>query len=43
MTVKVFSPTGERVVAKDEIYQMPLMPEFEMPLARLFAAADHWS
>lgn len=45
MTVygKDVSPTGERVVAEDEIYQTPLLPGFELPLARILAAADHWS
>ena len=37
------SPTGERVVAEHEIYQTPLLPGFEMPLARILAAADAWS
>jgi Uma2 family endonuclease len=36
------SATGERVVAEHEIYTTPLLPGFELPLARLFAAADDW-
>jgi Uma2 family endonuclease len=36
------STTGERVVAEHEIYVTTLLPGFELPLARLFAAADDW-
>lgn len=45
MTVygKDVSPTGERVIAEHEIYQTPLLPGFEMPLARILATADAWS
>ena len=35
-----FSATGERVVAEHEVYSTPLLPGFDLPLARLFAAAD---
>jgi len=31
-----------RVVAATESYQTPLLPGFELPLARLLAAADEW-
>lgn len=31
-----------RVIAATEIYQTPLLPGFELPLARLLAAADEW-
>jgi len=31
-----------RVVAATETYQTPLLPGFELPLARLLAAADQW-
>jgi Uma2 family endonuclease len=37
---KLASPTGERVVAENEIYVTPLLPGFELPLARLLEAAD---
>jgi Uma2 family endonuclease len=33
---------GERHVAESEIYRSPLLPGFELPLARLLAAADKW-
>lgn len=33
---------AERVVAENEVYTTPLLPGFELPLARLFAAADEW-
>jgi len=36
------SETGERIVAEHEVYSTPLLPGFELPLARLFAAADEW-
>jgi hypothetical protein len=32
----------ERNVAANEAYQAPLLPGFELPLARLLAAADEW-
>jgi hypothetical protein len=34
--------TGERVVAERDVYTTPLLPGFELPLARLSAAADDW-
>lgn len=36
------SPSGERVVAENEVYSTELLPGFELPLARLLAAADAW-
>jgi Uma2 family endonuclease len=33
---------GEVVVTEQETYQTPLLPGFELPLARLLAAADRW-
>jgi Uma2 family endonuclease len=32
-----------RVIREDESYQTSLLPGFELPLARLLAAADHWA
>jgi Uma2 family endonuclease len=34
---------GEIIVTEQESYQTPLLPGFEMPLARLLAAADRWA
>ena len=44
MTVYRNAPEGqsELVVAEQETYQTPLLPGFELPLARLLAAADRW-
>jgi len=44
MTVYHNSPQGsiELVVAEQETYQTPLLPGFELPLARLLAVADRW-
>ena len=36
------SPSGERVVAENEVYSTEFLPGFELPLARLLAAADAW-
>jgi Uma2 family endonuclease len=33
---------GERRVAESETYRSPLLPGFDLPLARLLAAADKW-
>ena len=33
---------AEQVVAEHEIYRTDLLPGFELPLARLMAAADRW-
>jgi Uma2 family endonuclease len=33
---------GEVIVAEDGIYQTPLLPGFELPLAQLLAVADRW-
>ena len=39
----VFLPDGsERKVMEHESYQTPLLPGFELPLARLFALSDEW-
>ncbi len=35
--------TGERVVREHEVYTTPLLPGFDLPLDRLFAAADGWN
>jgi Uma2 family endonuclease len=42
LTVIHNQPTGrvEQVITEQEIYQTPLLPGFELPLARLLAAAD---
>jgi len=42
LTVVHNTPTGPRdqVIAENETYQSPLLPGFEVPLARLLAAAD---
>jgi Uma2 family endonuclease len=46
-TMTVFSrqdsASGERVIAEHEVYITALLPGFELPLARLFAAADDWN
>jgi Uma2 family endonuclease len=31
-----------RVIRANQVYQSPLLPGFELPLARLFALADRW-
>jgi Uma2 family endonuclease len=45
MTVYRPAPDGvaERGVAEADIYRTELLPGFELPLARLLGAADHWS
>ncbi|MBI3465235.1 MAG: Uma2 family endonuclease [Planctomycetes bacterium] len=45
LTVILNTPTGpeEKVVTEKETYQSPLLPGFEVPLARLLAAADRWA
>lgn len=44
LTVVVFGPNGDqmRVLKEDETFAPPLLPGFELPLARLFALADRW-
>jgi Uma2 family endonuclease len=44
MTVVQNLPSGavERVVGENETYQSPLLPGFELPLARLLGLADQW-
>jgi Uma2 family endonuclease len=42
-TLTVFSRTGrKRVIREGQVYTTPLLPGFELPLARLFAVADRW-
>jgi Uma2 family endonuclease len=36
------SDSGERIISEHEVYTTSLLPGFELPLARLFAAADDW-
>jgi Uma2 family endonuclease len=45
MKVSINDPAGPReiTVAEHEIYSTPLLPGFELPLARLFALADQWN
>lgn len=39
----VFRPDGsEQKIAESEQFQTPLLPGFELPLARLFALSDEW-
>jgi Uma2 family endonuclease len=44
MTVYRNAPAGatEAVIPEGQTYQTPLLPGFELPLARLLAAADAW-
>lgn len=35
--------TRRRVFQESDVYTTPLLPGFELPLARLFAVADSWS
>ena len=35
--------TRQRMVAEKEIYTTPLLPGFELPLAKLLALADSWA
>jgi Uma2 family endonuclease len=45
MTVWINEPTGIRecVVREPDTYRTPLLPGFELPLARQLAVADRWS
>jgi Uma2 family endonuclease len=45
LTVIRYGPAGEevRVVKEGEIYETPLLPGFQLPVARLLAAADEWA
>ena len=36
------SAAGEVIVLEQGVYSTPILPGFELPLARLFAAADEW-
>jgi Uma2 family endonuclease len=38
----VYTSEGEQVVSEKQCYSTPLLPGFELPLARLFAVADRW-
>lgn len=45
ITTVIFAPPAdpsEQVVAAGDIYRTPLLPGFELPLARLFDLADDW-
>jgi Uma2 family endonuclease len=44
MTVVSNKPTGseDRIVTESEIFTTPMLPGFELPLARLLALADAW-
>jgi Uma2 family endonuclease len=44
MTIIINEPgrSGELVIREKEIYRTPLLPGFELPLARLLAVADEW-
>lgn len=39
----VYAGDSEQVVSETETYATPLLPGFELPLARLFAIADRWN
>ncbi len=45
MTVYRAAPAGsvELIIKADEIYRTPLLPGFELPLARLLKLADDWA
>jgi Uma2 family endonuclease len=44
MTVVVNSPAGpqDKTIGEHEVCRTPLLPGFELPLARLFTLADQW-
>ena len=46
-TLTVFSFSGEvdqeRVILEKQSYETPLLPGFELPLARLLTLADRWA
>ena len=46
-TMTVYTPAdegyGEQVVLEHEVFITPLLPGFELPLAKLLAAADKWN
>jgi Uma2 family endonuclease len=44
LTVVVNSPAGpqDQTIGEHETYRTPLLPGFELPLARLLALADQW-
>jgi hypothetical protein len=45
-TMTVFSRQGKnirkRVIREDQVYTTPLLPGFQLPLAKLLARADAW-
>jgi Uma2 family endonuclease len=41
-TLTVFRSGEESVFGEDEVYTTPLLPGFELPLARLFELASRW-
>jgi Uma2 family endonuclease len=45
LTVYIFGgeTDQERVIGENETYQTPLLPGFELPLARLLTLADRWA
>ena len=43
MTVYQHAEPVERVVAESENYRTPLLPGFELPLAKLLVQADRWA
>lgn len=42
-TLTVFRPDAKSVYDEDHVYTTPLLPGFELPLAKLFACADRWA
>lgn len=42
MTVVEIPANSERVLGQAEVYRTPLLPGFEVPIARLFTLADRW-
>lgn len=42
MTVHRSTEPSEQVISKRDIYSSPLLPGFELPLARLLSVADQW-
>jgi Uma2 family endonuclease len=43
VTKKLAEGTSEIVVKEGETYRTPLLPDFELPLARLLKVADDWA
>ncbi len=42
-TLTVFRPDAKSVYGEDHVYTTPLLPGFELPLAKLLACADRWA